>query len=236
MKKVLLFIACILCALTLSAQEQKIKQKIQLKDGTEIIGYVAPQGDGSYVIENEAGDIFFYTAAEIRKIVEIQDVKVKTVKAKEVPTPKTATPSDYKTKGYMGIVNGYIGNALGATIINGYRFSPHFYLGIETGFRVDPEFSGCIPLNIYMMSEFSKKRVSMFADFSGGALMSIGSDEPYPQCSLTLGVRNRMRKNARLAMWYGLNLGVSTYYEYDFENGSHDTTYPTINVKVAFSF
>lgn len=230
MKKVL-FIACILCALTLSAQEHKNKQKIQLKDGTEIIGYVAPQGDGSYVIENEAGDIFFYTAAEIRKIVEIQDVKVKTVKIKE-----TATPSDYKTKGYMGIVNGYIGSAMGATIVNGYRFSPHFYLGIETGFGVNPDFYGGIPLNIYMMSEFSKKRVSMFADFSGGAFMEFFTGVPMPQCSFTLGVRTRMRKNARLAMWYGLNLGMRECSFYDEYGGYNYFTFPIVNAKVAFSF
>ena len=232
----------------MQAQNQKVKQKVQLKDGTEIIGYVAPQADGSYVIQNEAGDMFFYTGAEIKKIVEIEEAKVKTIEKKDKSVnskePVSATSGrEYRKKGYMGIVSGHIGSALGVSIINGYRFSPHFYLGIETGVGFDQSLGTAqIPtINLYLMSEFSKKRVAMFADLSGGVYCDILDDGIFdPQAALTLGVRNRFRKNPNHAMWWGLTFGIrsDTYKSYDDYDGYHidSSIGPTISAKIAFSF
>ncbi|MBE6231542.1 MAG: hypothetical protein E7117_04145 [Bacteroidales bacterium] len=234
MKKILLIIACVLCALVVSAQEQKVKQKVHLKDGTEIIGYVALQPDGSYVVQNESGDMFYYTAPEIKKIIEIEDVKVKTVKLKE--KNETVPVVEYKGKGYMGMVGLALGISEVITMVNGYRFSPHFYLGFEAGIGYNTMAYGVgIPLNLYLMSEFSKKRVAMFASLSGGCFFSISNEVAAPQAMITLGVRTRMRKNPNLAMWYGLQGGVSQHYD---DDGYTYFTYmaPEVALKLAFSF
>lgn len=262
MKKLLLFVACVLCTTIMSAQEQKMKQKVQLKNGTEIIGYVAPQSDGSYVVQNKDGDIFYYTSAEIKKIVEMEEVKVKTVKVKDTPATKVnATPAEHslKTKGYMGMVNGLLGTDVGVTMVNGYRFSQHFYLGFETGIAFDGLEDGeiGIPLGLYMMSEFSKKRVSMFADFRAGAHYNMYQGVALPYGIISLGVRARTRKNPNRAMWYGLFFGFREYeyfysdYHYDsyfdYSSGEYyyDSYYtteydsyinPNIGFKIAFSF
>lgn len=242
MKNLLVFVLCTCFAIGMQAQNQKVKQKVQLKDGTEIIGYVAPQADGSYVIQNEAGDMFFYTGAEIKKIVEIEEAKVKTIEKKDKSVnskePVSATSGkEYKKKGYMGIVSGHIGSALSVSIINGYRFSPHFYLGIETGvgFDILLETPQVPSINLYLMSEFSKKRVAMFADLSGGIYYDIWEGAVNPQAALTLGVRNRFRKNPNHAMWWGLNFGIRGW-EYYFEGEYQGGFGPTICAKIAFSF
>ena len=163
MKKLLMFIACALCAATVSAQEQKkVKETVTLNDGTVILGYVAKQSDGSYLIENESGDMFYYTAAEIKEV-------------------KKCMAEYGKEKGYMGMVNILAGCPFGLTVINGYRFSPHIYLGLETGINseifyalswVNTSYGSVnhyalwtkIPINIYFQYIFSKKRTSLFMD------------------------------------------------------------------------
>lgn len=212
MKKLYLLYACLLCAVVMSAQTTKIKNQVILTNGTEIIGYVAPQPDGSYVVETEAGDMFYYSGSEIKKIIVLGENKVKVETAKDSKTSNNL-PVEYKSKGYMGIVGATLGTTQGVSIINGYRFSPHFYLGFETGIKafmlLDEE--PAIPLNLYFMSEFSKKRVAMFADLRAGMLSVFDHGFFFtPEVSLTLGVRNRFRKNPNKAMWYGINFGYPT--------------------------
>lgn len=246
MKKTIIFIACILCAVIVSAQEQKVKQKVQIKDGSEIIGYVAVQTDGSYLVQNESGDMFFYSAAEIKKIVEIEEIKVKTSKPKAVKEPsQSSNQVNFKTKGYMGMVSATLGLDNGVSIVNGYRWSPHFYTGLETGLMGFLKGYGDIgiPLNLHLLSEFSKKRVAMFADLGAGMLLSF-FDGPKPQGSLDLGIRSRSRKNPNRSTWYSLEFGLRPYtYTYtseDYYLGSyyHSHTYvePSISFKFSFSF
>lgn len=212
MKKLYLLYACLLCAVVMSAQTTKIKNQVILTNGTEIIGYVAPQPDGSYVVETEAGDMFYYSGSEIKKIIVLGENKVKVETAKDSKTSNNL-PVEYKSKGYMGIVGATLGTTQGVSIINGYRFSPHFYLGFETGIKALMVSDGepAIPLNLYFMSEFSKKRVAMFADLRAGMLSVFDHGFFFtPEVSLTLGVRNRFRKNPNKAMWYGINFGYPT--------------------------
>lgn len=212
MKKIYLLYACLLCAVVMSAQTTKIKNQVILTNGIEIIGYVAPQPDGSYVVETEAGDMFYYSGSEIKKIIVLGENKVKVETAKDSKTSNNL-PVEYKSKGYMGIVGATLGTAQGVSIINGYRFSPHFYLGFETGIKALYYFDEepVIPLNLYFMSEFSKKRVAMFADLRAGMLCGFLRKSTYGfEGSLTLGVRNRFRKDPNKAMWYGINFGYLT--------------------------
>lgn len=236
MKKVLMIIVGVLLTVAVSAQTEKVKQRVELKNGSEIIGYVAEQNDGSYLVETESGDMFFYSASEIKKIVEIDDVKVKTVKLKEKTVENSDSIVPYRSKGYMGMVSGTFGTDFGVSVINGYRFSPHFYLGLGVGVGTGlitetihtPEFY------LYLMSEFSKKRVAMFADFSYGFYFDPweGVDS---QATITLGVRNRLRKNPNMAMWWGLNFGVRGY-SYSWDGYYQSGVVPIVSAKIAFSF
>lgn len=238
MKNLLTFIACILCAVSLSAQDQKkVKKTVTLNDGTEISGYVAKQSDGSYLIENETGDIFYYTAAEVKGI--------------NVNSPRQ--------NGYMGMVNVLLGSPMGVSIINGYRFSPQIYLGLETGLNATSlpyAIYGIygetmhIPLNVYFQYVFSKKQKSMFIDTSIGMniLPLVGDDynsdgptsyRAFPvgaNFAVTFGIKNTIRQNQKLSMWYGLQAGLSSI---DFEIDSRrrrTLISPQICAKVALSF
>lgn len=241
MKKLFVIIASLLLTVAAGAQTEKVKQRVELKNGNEVVGYVAEQSDGSYLVETESGDMFFYSASEIKKIVEIDDVKVKTVKLKDKPDEKgsyekSANTTAYKTKGYMGMVSGVFGMDFGISVINGYRFSPHFYLGlgVGVGYGLIMETIHTPEINIYMMSEFSKKRVAMFADLTCGFNYDLYEETMNAQSSITFGVRNRFKKNPNKAMWWGLNFGIrgySYYYEY-YESG----VTPTLCAKIAYSF
>lgn len=249
MKNLLTFIACILCAVNLSAQDQKkVKETVTLNDGTVISGYVAKQSDGSYLIENESGDMFYYTAAEIKEVKKFM--------------------AEYgKEKGYMGMVNVLLGSPMGVSIINGYRFSPQIYLGLETGLNATSlpyaiyDIYGetmHIPLNVYFQYVFSKKQTSIFIDTSIGMniLPLVGddynSDDPtsyraFPvgaNFAVTFGVKNTIRQNQKLSMWYGLQAGLSSITQ-DRDIETNIDTYsrerltlisPQICAKVALSF
>lgn len=224
--------------MVMSAQTQKVKQRVELKNGGEVVGYVAEQTDGSFLVETETGDMFFYTPSEIKKIVELADIEVKKVKAS---VEADGQDGQYKRRGYMGMVSGGIGidaldtcPAVSATVVNGYRFSPHFYLGIGTGFQFDDWREGGIPLYLYAMSEFSKKRTSMYMGFSYGYAAFFESD-PAVHMEVSLGVRTRMKKNPNHAMWYGLSVCLTEYAEW-YGDWAEYSTLPIIQFKISYSF
>lgn len=224
--------------MVMSAQTQKVKQRVELKNGGEVVGYVAEQTDGSFLVETETGDMFFYTPSEIKKIVELADIEVKKVKAS---VEADGQDGQYKRRGYMGMVSGGIGidapdayPAVSATVVNGYRFSPHFYLGIGTGFQFDGWREGAIPLYLYAMSEFSNKRTSMYMDFSYGYAASFESDSS-SHMEVSLGVRTRMKKNPNHAMWYGLSVCLFEYTEW-YGGMTSSVQLPIIQFKISYSF
>lgn len=242
MKKLCFIISVLLCTMA-SAQEQKVRQKVVLRNGTELNGYVMGQPDGGYIIETDMGDVFYYTASEIRRIVSVDADKAE-MTSDEVGSKRKSRnePVYFKRKGYMGIVSVWGGDGVSVAMVNGYRFSPHFYMGVETGFGYCIENGPGIPMNLYLMSEFSKKRTSMYVDFSIGAFAAFSSDFVF-QTTLTLGGRTRMRKNPDCAIWYGLNIGLRQYwYGYTTDYGhyvghNYDTDwFPVIGPKISFSF
>ena len=160
--------------------------------------------------------------------VRERPVKEKTVTAK---TPQQGLPAGYKTKGYLGMAGGFLGTDNGVSIINGYRFSPHFSMGLETGFAISVANDLGLPLNLHIISEFGKKRIAMFADLNAGLFAAIDYGA-VPQMALTLGCRVRMRNNPNYAMWYGLNAGLTGMYGSDY----YLEPFPVIQLKVSFSF
>jgi len=176
------------------------------------------------------------TETKQQKPASEKPVKVKHANIEDTGT-KTGGIPEYK-KGYMGMAGVYGGSQSMVSTVQGYRFSPHFYAGLETGiggyglFFGNHGFLG-IPLSLHIASEFTKKKVSMFVDASIGIFTPIEGWDPYRQGVITLGVRVKMIKNPNLAMWYGIYTGIR---EDNTPESAHDTITPQLGAKVAFSF
>ena len=105
-----------------SAQEQEI---LRLKNGTEITGIIERLPNGGARVTDINGDTFVFAADEIALIK----------KAKQEKAEKR------KNSGYAGIVEAGVGYSLNegayfsAGMINAYKFSPYFYLGVGVDFR-----------------------------------------------------------------------------------------------------
>ena len=108
------------------AQEQEI---LQLKDGTEIVGVIERLPNGGARVTDINGDTFVFAADEIALITNAEQ------KAKQEKAEKR------KKSGYAGIVEAGIGYSLNggvyfsAGMINAYKFSPYFYLGVGVDVR-----------------------------------------------------------------------------------------------------
>ena len=130
MKKLIFTLCAVICAVMFSfeasAQEQEI---LRLKNGTEITGIIERLPDGGVRVTNADGDTFVFTADEIALITNAEQ------KAKQEKAEKR------KKSGYAGIVEAGIGYSLNggvyfsAGMINAYKFSPYFYLGVGVDVR-----------------------------------------------------------------------------------------------------
>lgn len=246
MKRIAVIIAVLASCLVMSAQDAKVKSRIELKGGkADVVGYAQLQDDGGYVVETESGDVFYYSASEIKKITDLEATKSKEEKVKA----SKRAPYDFgndrsKKKGYMGIVeagiglnsynwgyseNGdyhetsYIDPELSLSIINGYRFSPHFYAGVGIGFNnTVNDFS--LPLFLHLRSEFTKRRTSPYIALSGGVVLNGGAF-----LEGALGLRTHLKKHGSL--FYGLSVGYVGDDEEDYWFSAILTCF-----KLAYSF
>jgi len=252
----------LLSCVAMSAQDGKYKSRVELKSGkAEIVGYVAKQDDGGYVVETESGDVFYYSESEIKKITPLnvlkesktKEPKVKEAKTKESKENIIKEVSSYesgadrsKTKGYMGIIESGIGLdsyaynedysqtayteanfGMSLSIINGYRFSRHFYIGAGIGFD-NPCTGVTIPMYLHLRAETSKKKLSPYIGLSGGLALSTYSGlGPYLDGSV--GLRSHCKKHG--SMWYGLSVSALS-----IDGGPYFEDYITVKLKIAYSF
>lgn len=232
MKRITIFIAALASCLVMSAQDVKVKSRVELKGGkADVVGYAELQSDGGYVVETESGDVFYYSPAEIKKVTQLEVDRVETVKVKKANGDRS------KTKGYMGIVeaglgyykvDGYDGfsmistNEIGGSlsVINGYRFSPHFYVGLGIGFDADLYSGADFPVFLHLRTEFTKKRISPYLALSGG----FTSIEAAYYLEGAFGLRSHCKKHG--SMWYGLTASIIDKYYF----------VSAIKFKIAYSF
>ena len=117
----------LLSAIALKAQE---KEYLFLKDRTEICGVISRQPDGGVSVVDQYGDEFVFAADEIRYIANQKQ--------------KNWAERIYRRKGYFGIVEASLGGDIldgsGAVfsigVINGYKVSRYFYVGLGLGIGV----------------------------------------------------------------------------------------------------
>ncbi|HIZ85641.1 MAG TPA: hypothetical protein IAC04_04030 [Candidatus Coprenecus stercoravium] len=130
MKKLIFTLCAVFCAVMFSfdasAQDQEI---VKLKDGTEITGIIKRLPDGGVRVTDSNGDTFVFAADEIALITNAEQ------KAKQEKAEKR------KNSGYAGIVEAGVGYSLNygpyfsVGMINAYKFSPYFYIGVGVDFR-----------------------------------------------------------------------------------------------------
>ena len=184
---------------------------IYLKNGSIIRGIIVEQiPNESIKIETRDGNLFVYKPEEVSKIT------------KESAAKRTANKA-LKDNGYMGVVElGYgfdVGgvlsgtNRIQASMINGYKFSPHFYLGIGTGFiyyfDADTDVDEVsIPLYSHFKATFTNSDISPFASFNAGYNMSVQSGtfqglllEP----ALGVNYRTKKRNNLSFSIAYAMH-------------------------------
>lgn len=56
------------CLTIMCYSQERIKQVLELKNGTNVSGFVMQQEDGSYLLETEAGDVLFYSPDEVLEV------------------------------------------------------------------------------------------------------------------------------------------------------------------------
>lgn len=67
MKRVITMIVLMSLTVVCFCQE-RIKQVLELRNGTSVTGFVMQQEDGSYLLETDSGDVLFYTSSEVRSL------------------------------------------------------------------------------------------------------------------------------------------------------------------------
>ena len=194
MKKLFVVFVTLVSCLMLNAQEKRVKSLVELNGSKDsLFGYVSQYPDGSYLVETDAADIFYFSASEVKRV--------------------SAIP--LKSKGYMGLVEAEAGGFEGVSIINGYRFSPVFFLGfgLGGGFSV---LSGELHANYYLQAriELSRGRVKKTAPYLAFNLGVTSYEEhdysdTYSECipmgGITFGFRSYCRNHG--ALWYGITSG-----------------------------
>ena len=205
---------------------------IRLHNGTEITGTVERQPDGSLRVTDQAGDMFVFSPDEVLRITSEDGVGAKS---------KGETK-----KGYMGLVelgmgsSTWTGGFAGTVdVVNGYRFSPYFYLGVGVSFRLSTlekyypsryiytYTSSGLPLYLHMRSSFlgNGRRASPYAAVSFGydamGLLEFVWD-------MSLGSEFRLGK--RKSLWAGIGLAGNVW------TGGYGLMALDFTGKVGFSF
>ena len=215
MKKLVLFLSAVVGAMMISFEANAQNQEIlRLKDGTEIVGVVERLPNGGARVTDINGDIFVFTADEILLITNEEQ------KAKEI---KKINKSQ---RGYFGLVEAGFGSTIDGYVlttinmINGYKFSPKFYLGIGIGIGYE---TASVALPIYLNMRYSilggrPGKVSPYVSLSAGYDVWCQAVILEPSAGIQIKTRN---KNS---WWFAFD--VPFYFDYD--------TY--LGIKVGWSF
>lgn len=209
----------LLSAIALKAQE---KEYLFLKDRTEICGVISRQPDGGVSVVDQYGDEFVFAADEIRYIANQKQ--------------KNWAERIYRRKGYFGIVEASLGTGFGdgaifsIGVINGYKVSPYFYVGLGLGIGVHEVYlydysyeSYYRNYNVLEIPVYAHLRYSIIggrncavspyisSDIGVNNQISSQSDSTGVYFSPSLGVEIRSKRVG--TFWVGLNFPMSFTYD-----------------------
>lgn len=200
MKKLVTLLCMLLFAIAVNAQNN-YQEVVYLKNGSVIRGTIIEFVPGASIKIKSAGNVFFYKIEEIEKIT------------REIPEKGSGgTTGDYgfKPKGFgasyeMGLISFPASDftAFSMVLINGYRFSPHFFMGLGLGAEVASGFVS-VPAYLDFRAYFLKSRVTPYFDLGAGYNMwSVGKLYHGFMISPAFGVRLALTQKVGM----GLNLG-----------------------------
>lgn len=148
MKKLLMLAVVLLGAATMAQAQEREKKILDLKNGQEVAGYVMRQQDGSWMVETESGDTFFYAADEVAAVRKEGEAKT---------VARVATQA-----GDAGTYDAYLVRK-GGKLINA-----------ETNMEVRPrQLPGMLYSNYYKMKK--KYQFGLWMTPSGVAAMTVGT-------------------------------------------------------------
>ncbi|MCH5306002.1 MAG: hypothetical protein J1E79_05920 [Rikenella sp.] len=237
MKKFLLLCFVALLSGFAHAQNTRWQDAVYMKNGSVVRGTIIEQVPGkSLKIETRDGNVFVYKMAEVNKITreQMQNQFGNTNRF-------TAKPKGYGglvEAGYGIGVSGY-GSKFEFDVVNGYQFSPYFYMGFGVGVNVWTNGSGLVslPLFAHFRTNFMNKPVSPFFALSAGYNLSVTSGiDGGIMIEPTLGVT--FRTSNRTAVIFGIGYSGQQYKEEYFYYGSYTEKYWTsaIRLKLGFTF
>jgi hypothetical protein len=236
MKKTLLLIA-VLAISTAAFAQQYQRDVVHLRNGSIIRGVIIEQvPNQSLRIETADGSVFVYSFDEIERITRET--------AAQMSRNTVRSRSNERIRGYMGIAEASFGigvgddseNSFGIAMINGYRFNPHFSIGLGVGLkRYTNSELVTVPLFFDLRTVFTKNDIAPFAAFTAGVqptLFEKGHQtvgyimDGRLSFGFQAGVRYRL-PDTRM----GLNLSIG------YEQQHFDIYYPNpVNVYDATSF
>lgn len=218
MKKIFMLLIILLNSLVVFAQ-QHYQDVVYLKNGSIIRGTIIEQvPNKSIKIETADKSVFVYQFDEIEKL------------SKEATRDKRNNYERYSSRhesGYIGILD--VGYAVGLgdygldfinlTMINGYKFNPHFSLGFGTGAKFYPDAEAIlIPFFANFQANFLARAISPYVALNVGYSFDASNDfKPTgflinPSIGVHFGISNN----------FGINVSVgyegqwAEFYSYDY--------------------
>jgi|JI10StandDraft_1071094.scaffolds.fasta_scaffold00289_26 hypothetical protein len=262
MKKFILIIGMVL-AVYLTAFCQQMEDVLYLKSGQVVRGQILEQTPDYVRIAIIGKYKFIYPASDIEKITK--EVATTTYESR----PYTSTPSalsngtinpDKKSgskSGYLGLIQVGVAGPLTeysfgfykADLINGYRFSPHFSMGVGIGVRhlsdeVFQDLGDGFDYSIYYMEEqtifpvfldlrfnFIKRKVTPYLGLQGGYKF------PGLMGNATVGAKINLGNTSALHIGVGIEVMELQFYEFG-SFSDYDYFEPTtgLSINLGFSF
>lgn len=151
-----------------------------------------------------AGNISAQTTDSLPTVAEAENAAF----PKDGVRPRSRRHTDrFASRGYFGIAelnigtyNGKAFHAYGADIINGYRTSPWFAVGVGVGARYQDWDALAVPFYIHLRTDILDRRVTpYFALNIGGAYMTCLHIFAEPSC----GIGIRMKKGRQINIGFG---------------------------------
>jgi len=235
MKK-MFFFALLFAGMALVANAQNALQDVvYLKNDSIIRDIIIEQiPNESIKIETRDRNVFVFKMDEISKFTKERPPEVM------YDTPQISRQPEQLTKyaafiklgyGHGGGNGAYIGsyniNRLSLSAINGYKFSPYFMLGFETGFNyytmtyVEKDYTSrvadfTIPLSLYVHANLTQSNVVPFFSVSGGYNVFISGDAFFAGLILepTFGVSFKISSKIRLSLSLSYTMDQIQYYYY----------------------
>ena len=253
-KHVLLIILFVGILSPINTFAQRLEDVVHLNNGSEIRGVIVEQiPNESIKIQTRDGNVLSYSIGEIERMTKERGRRRNPV-ARELR-------SFNNPKGYMGMievgggigVGDYPATRISASMINGYRFSPHFAVGVGIGadlFIKDwrlyngRDYAGhgggdlSVPVFLHLRSDFLKGSWSPFVSCNLGYALPLIGYYKGPMLDASAGIGFNIGSRHRMTVGGGYAFNQVQYALGDQYQGyvSGKNVSDGFKLKIGFSF